>query len=77
MHVLLQNLMPLGCDEDEPEFRRCIAAKAVTRFKHRVRVLTARHRGLSLERLIGELIPYLRGWGGYFVPITLPAAKAS
>ena len=52
--------------KNESEFRRCIAAKAVTRFKHRVRVLTARHRGLSLERLIGELIPYLRGWGGYF-----------
>ena len=26
--------------KNEPEFRRCIAAKAVTRFKHRVRVLT-------------------------------------
>ena len=46
--------------------RRCIAGKAVARFKHRVRELTGRHRGISLERMIGELVPYLRGWAGYF-----------
>jgi RNA-directed DNA polymerase len=32
----------------------------------RVRELTGRHRGVSLERMIGELVPYLRGWAGYF-----------
>jgi RNA-directed DNA polymerase len=52
--------------KDDPAFRRCIADKAVTRFKDRVRELTRRHRGVSLERMIGELIPYLRGWAGYF-----------
>ena len=46
--------------------RRCIAGKAVARFKHRVRELTGRHRGISLERMIGELVPHLRGWAGYF-----------
>ncbi len=51
---------------NEPELRRCIAAKAVARFKHRVRELTGRHRGVSLERMIRELAPYLRGWAGYF-----------
>lgn len=51
---------------DEPELRRCIAVKAVIRFKHRVRELTGRHRGVSLERMIRELAPYLRGWAGYF-----------
>ena len=40
---------------DEPELRRCIAVKAVIRFKHRVRELTGRHRGVSLERMIREL----------------------
>ena len=50
---------------NEPELRRCIAAKAVARFKHRVRELTGRHRGVSLERMIRELAPYLRGWAGY------------
>src|SRR5437868_6865388 len=51
---------------NEPEFRRCIANKAVTRFKYRVRELTGRHRGITLERMIRELALYLRGWAGYF-----------
>jgi RNA-directed DNA polymerase len=51
---------------NDPEFRRCIADKAVARFKHRIRELTGRHRGISLGRMIGELIPYLRGWASYF-----------
>ena len=34
--------------------------------KRRVRELTGRHRGVSLERMISELVPYLRGWAGYF-----------
>src|SRR3981081_1803486 len=33
--------------KDDPAFRRCIADKAVTRFKDRVRELTRRHRGVS------------------------------
>jgi RNA-directed DNA polymerase len=52
--------------KNEPEFRRCIADKALTRFKHRVRALTSRHRGVTLERMIRELASYLRGWAGYF-----------
>jgi len=51
---------------NEPEFRRCIAEKAIIRFKNRVRELTRRHRGITLERMIGELATYLRGWAGYF-----------
>ena len=52
--------------DDDPLFRRCIADKAVARFKRRVRALTGRHRGVSLERMICDLVPYLRGWAGYF-----------
>ena len=52
--------------DDNPLFRRCIADKTVARFKRRVRALTGRHRGVSLERMIAELVPYLRGWAGYF-----------
>ena len=51
---------------NEPELRRCIADKAIVRFKHRVRKLTGRHRGITLEQMIRELVPYLRGWAGYF-----------
>src|SRR6266496_1326154 len=51
---------------NEPEFRRCIVNKALVRFKHRVRELTGRHRGIKLEQMIRELATYLRGWAGYF-----------
>src|SRR5713226_1545633 len=52
--------------KDDPAFRRCIADKAVPRFKDRVRELTRRHRGVSLEKMIADLNPFVRGWAGYF-----------
>src|SRR6266481_3966337 len=52
--------------KDDAAFRRCIADKAVTRFKDRVRELTRRHRGVSLEKMIADLNPFVRGWAGYF-----------
>ena len=51
-------------DEEQP--RRRIAEKALVRFKDRVRDLTRRHRGVSLQRMITDLNPLLRGWAGYF-----------
>src|SRR6266516_6357412 len=51
---------------NEPEFRRCIAAKAFVRFKHRVRELTRRHRGIELAAYLRGWAGYLRGWAGYF-----------
>ncbi|MGI8567765.1 MAG: group II intron maturase-specific domain-containing protein [Methylocella sp.] len=27
--------------------------------------MTGRYRGVALERMIGELVPYLRGWANY------------
>ena len=36
------------------------------RFKQRVRQLTARRRGISLEAMIGRLNRYLQGWIGYY-----------
>jgi RNA-directed DNA polymerase len=46
--------------------KRRIEPKAVDRFKERVRALTSRTRGVSIERMAEELAPYLRGWLGYF-----------
>jgi RNA-directed DNA polymerase len=46
--------------------RRRIAPKAVQRFKGRVRELTCRTRGVSIERMVEELSTYLRGWQSYF-----------
>jgi RNA-directed DNA polymerase len=48
------------------EPKRRIAAKAVMRFKQKVRELTSRTRGISIERMTKELAGYLRGWKGYF-----------
>jgi RNA-directed DNA polymerase len=49
----------------EPQRRR-IAPKAMERFKERVRGLTRRTKGVSLEVVVKELTVYLRGWHGYF-----------
>ena len=46
--------------------KRRIAPKAVGRFKERIRELTYRTRGVSIERMAGDLTRYLRGWIGYF-----------
>lgn len=51
---------------NEPGFPLAIAKTALTRFKNRVRDLTGRHRGIALESMIRELVPFLRGWAGYF-----------
>jgi len=46
--------------------RRRIAPKAVLRFKERVRELTNRTGGISIEEMVERLTRYLRGWNGYF-----------
>ena len=46
--------------------RRRIAPQAVARFKERVRWLTRRTQGQSLEKIVEKLSRYLIGWRGYF-----------
>ena len=48
------------------EPKRRIAPKALERFKERVRELTRRTRGVSLQSMVEELATYLRGWQSYF-----------
>ena len=48
------------------EPKRRIAAKALLRFKRKVRELTGRTRGIGIEQMTKELSSYLRGWKGYF-----------
>jgi len=48
------------------EPRRRIAPKALLRFKARIRELTCRTRGISMEQRAKELSTYLRGWRSYF-----------
>jgi RNA-directed DNA polymerase len=48
------------------EPQRRIAPKALLRCKRRVRELTRRTRGISLEQMTKELATYLPGWKSYF-----------
>jgi RNA-directed DNA polymerase len=56
---------------------RQIAAKALQRFKTRVRELTCRTRGVSLDQLIEPLARYLIGWRGYFSFCQTPRVLAN
>src|SRR5215831_14628144 len=49
-----------------PEVKRVIAPKALDRFKRRIREITRRTKGVSMETTMEELTAYLRGWPGYF-----------
>jgi len=55
------------------EPKRRIAPQAVDRFKKRVRELTRRTRGVSIERMAEDLARYLRGWLGYFGKCETPS----
>src|SRR5450755_2189975 len=48
------------------EPKRRIAPKALLCCKQKIRELTRRTRGISLEQMLKELTAYLRGWKGYF-----------
>jgi RNA-directed DNA polymerase len=49
-----------------PEVQRVIPPKALDPFKRRVREITRRAKGVSLETTMEELAPYMRGWRSYF-----------
>ena len=48
------------------EPKRKIAPKAIDRFKERIREITHKARGQSMEQVMAELARYVRGWRGYF-----------
>jgi len=50
-----------------------LADKALRKFKHRVKKITRRSRGISLFQVVKELNTYLRGWLGYFRLIETPS----
>src|SRR6202165_4365826 len=49
-----------------PGGRGAIAPKALDRFKQRIREITRRAKGVSMETTMEELAPYMRGWRSYF-----------
>jgi RNA-directed DNA polymerase len=48
------------------KLKRGVAPQALQKFKKRVRQLTRRSRGVSLEQMVQQLARYLRGWLAYF-----------
>ena len=48
------------------ETRRRVAPQALDRFKERIRALTRRTRGVSIQQMTEQLDRYLTGWRGYF-----------
>jgi RNA-directed DNA polymerase len=59
------------------EPKRRLAPQAIERFKKRVRELTGRTRGVSMERMASELGQYLHGWLGYFGKCETPTVLQS
>src|SRR5712692_8256084 len=45
-----------------PEPKRTIAPKALDRFKQRIREITQRAKGVSIESTVAELARYMVGW---------------
>lgn len=43
-----------------------VATKSIRKFKQRIREITGRSRGISMERRLTVLRQYVRGWMGYF-----------
>ena len=62
---------------NEREPRRRLAPQAIERFKRRVREVTGRTRGVSVERMASELRQYLHGWLGYFGKCETPTVLQS
>src|SRR5690606_15041107 len=46
--------------------KRKVASKALATFKQRVRQLTRRSGGRSMQQIVDRLRSYLLGWKGYF-----------
>jgi RNA-directed DNA polymerase len=55
--------------------RRRVAPRAVDKLKDRIRTLTNRNRGASLQTVVSELATYLRGWLGYFGICQVPTPR--
>src|SRR5215472_5349527 len=56
----------LGFSISNDGSERRIAPKALDKFKDRIRDMTRRTWGFSLQQLVKELKPYIVGWRGYF-----------
>lgn len=58
-------------NEAKPRIR--ISVKSLERFKERIREITRRRSGISLARMVRELMKYLREWMGYYCYCQTPS----
>lgn len=61
--------------EKVPRIR--FAPQTLQRFKERIRQITSRSKGISMEQRLDNLKTYLRGWLGYFRLIDTPSILQS
>ena len=57
--------------------KRRIAPKTVDRFKERIREMTSRTRGVSIERMAKDVSQYLQGWISYYGKCETPSVLES
>ena len=60
-----------GPNAIKPVFEKIFAelakpGKSLVRFRRRVREITRRAKGVSIDATMEELVPYMRGWRSYF-----------
>lgn len=55
--------------------KRRVANSSLTRFKHRIRQLTRRSGGRSVDEVIQRLRPYLMGWNAYYGLAQTPGVR--
>jgi RNA-directed DNA polymerase len=48
------------------EWKRRVSEKSLKKFKERIREITGRSRGVSIERMVSELREYEIGWNSYY-----------
>jgi hypothetical protein len=65
----------LGFSISNDGSERRIAPKALDKFKAKIRDLTCRTRGLSLQQIVDDLVPYLLGWRGTSASARPPACS--
>jgi len=56
--------------------KRRLAPKAILRYKQRIRELTRRTRGVTIDTMVLQLAAYLRGWLNYFGRCQTPSVLA-
>ena len=65
-HAAEATLLGFGFFLNGPQVRIRVAPKAVERLKDRLRILTRRSGGVSMEYRIGKLNRFIAGWMAYF-----------